>query len=150
MEAAMDLVRLAKNTFDRTERIDPDKLRKAKPLKNPSVTQEITEEGALLLIAPLTQQGRGIVGALAKWLKAPDQKKFELEPVGAFVWNLCDGRTTFEGISKKLREQFKMNRLEADAALLAFLQMLSQRRLITLMVGKTRNANPVQKSGSSP
>ena len=136
MEAKLGLVDLAKSVIDRSENLQPDQLKKSKPLRNPDVCQEIEEDGSLLLLAPLVQQGRGVAGMLAKWMKTPDVKKFELEPVGAFVWNLCDGRHTFEGISRALREEFKMNRLEADASLLAFLQMLSQRRLITLTVAK--------------
>jgi len=132
------LVRIARRFLDRSEHLQPDTLKKSKPLRNPAVRQEGGEDGSLMLFAPLAEQGRGLAGLMAKWVKAPDHKKFELEPVGAFVWNLCDGRHTFEGISKRLREQFKMNRLEADAALLAFLQMLSQRRLITLTIGKEK------------
>lgn len=134
----MGLVQLAKRYFDPSEKLDPERLRKAKPIRNPAVTYEQGEDGTLLLSAPLTLQGRGFMGMIAKWMKAPDRKKFELEPFGAFVWNLCDGKHTFEGISKGLREQFKLNRLEADASLVAFLQMLSQRRLITMMVGKDK------------
>jgi len=134
----MGLVRVVRQLVTPTEEIKPEKLRKSKPVRNPVVTQEQGDDGIVILSAPLILQGRGVAGMLAKWMKAPDQKKFELEPVGAFVWNLCDGKHTFEGISKRLREQFKMNRLEADASLTAFLQMLSQRRLITLMVGKDK------------
>jgi len=134
----MGLVQLARRYFDRTERLNPDQLRNSRPLRNPAVTSEVAEDGSLLLSAPLSLQGRGFMALVAKWMKAPDRKKFELEPHGAYVWNLCDGKHTFEGISKGLREQFKLNRLEADASLLAFLQMLSQRRLITMMVGKDK------------
>ena len=134
----MGLVRVAKRLFDRSPHMQPETLRRSKPLRNPVVRQELAEDGGLLLIAPLIQQGSGFAGLVAKWMKAPDQKRFELEPVGALVWNLCDGRHSFEGISKRLREEFKMNRIEADAALLAFLQMLSQRRLIALTMGKDK------------
>ena len=67
-------------------------------------------------------------------MKVSDTKKFELEPVGAFCWQLFDGQNTVETISRKLREAYKMNRLEADASLNAFLQMLSAKSLITLQV----------------
>jgi hypothetical protein len=124
--------------FGGSSHLQPDHLRKSKPLRNPDVLQELGKDGSVLLLAPLLQQGNGFVGMMAKWVKAPDHKTFELEPVGAFVWSLCDGQHTFEGISKRLKEQFKMNRIEADAALLAFLQMLGQRSLITLTVGKEK------------
>ena len=87
-----------------------------------------------MLSAPLSTQGRGIMGRLARKAGKPDVKQFELEQVGAFVWEMCDGKNTFESISKGLRVEFKLSKLEADASLAAFLQMLSQRRLITMMV----------------
>jgi hypothetical protein len=134
----MGLVNLAKKTFEGRKPMDPDVLRKAKPVRNPAVEWEVNDDGCALLQAPLETQGRGIMAAVAKRMKVPDKKQFELEPVGALVWEHCDGKHTVEAISRKLRDRYKMNRLEADAALSAFLQMLSQRRLITLMVGKDK------------
>lgn len=119
-------------------RLTQEELKGARPIQNPLVTEAPQDDGSILLTAPLILQGRGMMGWMAKRMKAPDTKTFELEPVGAFVWSLCDGRHTFDAISRKLRERYKMNRLEADAALTAFLQMLGQRRLITLKMGKTK------------
>jgi len=132
----MGLVDLAKGIFDRRTKIDPTALRKSKPARNTFVKWEALEDGTIILVAPLSTQGRGVMGRIAKRAGKPDVKQFELEQVGAFVWNLCDGRHTFEGISKRLREEFKLSRLEADASLSAFLQMLSQRKLITMMVAE--------------
>lgn len=134
----MELVRIAKKFVQGPSQVQPEHVRRSKPQRNPDVLQEPAEDGGILLTAPLLQQGSGFAGMMAKWMRAPDTKRFELEAVGAFVWNLCDGKHTFEGISNRLREEFKMNRIEADAALLAFLQMLGQRRLITLTLGKDK------------
>ena len=130
----MGLARLAGRFFDTRRRLDAQSLRLAKPYRNPSVTFEEAEGGVLYLQAPLSTQGRGVMGKIASRMGKPDTKKFELEEVGAFVWQLCDGTHSFEGISKKLRERYKMSPLEADASLTAFLEMLGQRRLITLIV----------------
>lgn len=129
----MGLADLARNLLDRRTRLDPQILRKAKPIRNTFVEMENLEDGLVILRAPLSTQ-KGVLGKLAQKAGRPDQKQFELEPVGAFVWGLCDGKHTFEGISRRLREEFKLNRLEADASLSAFLQMLAQRKLITMMV----------------
>jgi hypothetical protein len=134
----MGLVDLAKGIFDRRVKIDPSALRKAKPTRNTFVKFELLEDGTMILLAPLSSQGKGILGKIAQRAGKPDQKQFELEPVGAFVWSLCDGKHTFEGISRKLREEFKLSRLESDASLSAFLQMLSQRKLITMMVAEKK------------
>jgi hypothetical protein len=129
----MGLVDLAKRAFDKRSRVDPAALRKCKPIRNTFVTSEVQEDGSILLSAPLSTQGTGVLGRLAKRAGKADVKHFELEQIGAFVWNLCDGKITFDGISKKLAAEFKLSKLEADASLGAFLQMLSQRRLITML-----------------
>lgn len=97
----------------------------------------------MILEAPLAQQGKGVAAWIARRMRMPATKKFELEPVGAFLWELFDGNHTVETISRRLREAYKMNRLEADASLNAWLQMLSQRRLITLQV--PTSAHPKKK-----
>lgn len=105
----------------------------ALPMRNALVEVDPLEDG-LRLRAPLQTQGTGFMGILARWAKMPDTKEFELEAVGAFVWDLCDGRHTTHTIARKLRERFRMNRLEAETALAAFLELLSRRRLIHLTV----------------
>lgn len=69
---------------------------------------------------------------LARAAKAPVTKTFELEEVGAFVWSLCDGTLPLEAMAERLRKEFKMNRVEAEAALVAFVQTLGRKGLLTL------------------
>ena len=121
----------------RTGRLTKEAYSKACPTRN-SFVEEMPFDGGIRLKAPLQTQGSGMMGALAKWARLPDTKEFELETVGAYVWTLCDGRQTTEGISRKLRERFKMNRLEADTALAAFLETLSRRKLIVLAIPKKK------------
>lgn len=130
----MGLARFLSKTFDRKPQLSPEDLRKAIPVRNPEAAVVSEDEDSLVIEAPLQQTSTGIIRLLAKSANAPAMKRFELETVGAFVWKSCDGINTFEGISKKLREKYKMQRVEADAALAAFLQTLAQRKLITLMV----------------
>lgn len=132
----MGLVDSVKGLVAPGPRLTQEQLRKARPERNPLVESQPLEDGAILLTAPLMQQGKGFMGWMAKRMNAPSTKSFELEPVGAYVWELCDGKNTCETIAKRLRDRYKMNRLEAEAALTAFLQMLGQRRLISLKMGK--------------
>lgn len=113
-----------------------DMLRRAKPARHPDVTWEEKDDGTVFLQAPLEGQGRGIAAILARRMNLPATKGFELEPVGGFVWIQCDGMTTVETIGKRLRERYKMSRVEAETALGAFLQNLGVRRLIVLTVAK--------------
>ena len=139
----MGLVDLIRERIQGPAAMPVDTLRRAKPVRHPNVEWESAEDGSVLLKAPLEGQGRGIAALLARRMSLPATKGFELEPIGAFVWTQCDGATTVETIGKRLRERYKMSRVEADTALGAFLQTLSQRRLIVLTVGtehgRTRN-----------
>jgi hypothetical protein len=130
----MGLASLAKTLFSRKEVVDQKQLRKARPLRNTFVQTTKGADGVLVLSAPLSQQNSGLLSWVAKKAKQDVSKQFELEPIGAFIWERCDGKQSFEMIAKALVSEYKMNRVEAEASLGAFLQMLSQRRLITMTV----------------
>jgi hypothetical protein len=107
-------------------------LRKSRPVRNPAV-EEQRADGVVVLRGPAVL--KGIVGKwIAKSVPAPPMKQYELEEVGAFVWSLIDGSRTFDALSKQLQTKYKMNRLEAEASLEAFLKMLAERGLVTLLV----------------
>lgn len=135
MDSGMGLAGLRRLITGSPRRLSKEAYAKARPTRNPLV-EACEHEGGLILRAPLQTQGTGILGLLARWAKMPDVKEFELEAVGAFVWDLCDGDHTTEVLGRKLRERFKMNRLEAETALAAFLETLGRRRLITLVLPK--------------
>jgi len=116
--------------------VDAQRLAKAKPMRNPLVEWAENEDGSTTLKAPIEVAASGLRAFMAKRMKLAEHKMFELEPIGGTVWACCDGQHTFEAISRKLRDKYKMNRVEADASLAAFLQMLSQRRLISMMMSK--------------
>lgn len=113
--------------------LDPARLRRAKPIRHPGAELEAREDGLVLVRVPVAK-------SRWPWAKGATHRTFELEAIGAFVWGLCDGERTVEGITHALREQFKLNRVEAEAALVAFLQTLSRRGLITLMMPETAHA----------
>lgn len=120
--------------FDRKNKLSPEALRLAVPQRNPDVKVLDEVDGCIVIEAPLEQATSKFMAGLARLTKQPNTKRFELEQVGSSVWKMIDGKRSFEGISKSLREQYKMSRVESDAALGAFLQMLAQRRLITLWI----------------
>jgi hypothetical protein len=130
----MGLVGQVKGYLNKRTPLPANVMKTAIPVRNPFATIVEETDEVTILEAPLAETSRGFMALLAKSPKAPKTKRFELEAVGAFVWQLCDGKNTFEGISRQLLEKYKMQRVEADASLAAFLQMLAQRKLITLMV----------------
>jgi len=139
MGATVGLVEKVKSSVNRGRaKLTPEQFRKAKPVRNNLVRWEENEDGSVLIIAPIDVDRRAWLKWMAKYMKMPVEKQFELEPIGGFVWIHCDGQQTSETIARKLRERFKMNRLEAEASLSAFLSSLTERRLITLLIGKSK------------
>lgn len=108
----------------------------AKPLRNPLIEWEGKDGGRALLTVP--RRSQGLFGWLGRVMRMPVSHRVELEPVGATVWQLCDGKTTVEGIVRRLCETYKMNRVEAEVSLHAFLATLSQRGYVALFVSKKR------------
>ena len=68
---------------------------------------------------------------LSKWLRLPERLSVELDDMGAFVVEHLDGRTCDEIIAE-LATTFRLQRREAEASTLVFLDALAKRRLITL------------------
>jgi hypothetical protein len=106
-------------------------LAKAHPIRSESATWRESEDGSVVVESVALRRSWGqrlLTGGAGSAAK----RTFEFEPVGAFVWALCDGDQTVASVSKKLQARFKMSRLEADASLAAFLQTLAKRGLIRL------------------
>ena len=116
----------------RPAKLSTETLRKSKPVRNPAV-EEHEANGIVTLRGPAVL--KGMIGKwIARSVKETPMKQYELEEVGSFVWGLIDGKRTVEMLSKQLQAKYKMNRLEAEASLDAFLKLLAERGLITLMV----------------
>ncbi|MCW3050972.1 MAG: hypothetical protein JWN14_142, partial [Chthonomonadales bacterium] len=101
-----------------------------RPGRNSLLTWEKRETGGTLLTVPQSQKAGKITKTVAKWLRAPTERQVELDEVGGYVWELCDGSHTVETIVQKTGRQYKMNRREAEVSVTMFLQMLHERNFI--------------------
>ena len=112
----------------------PDVDRKAamtlRPGRNSLLTWEKKEGGEILLTVPQNDTVPKITKMMAKYLKVPNERRVELDEVGAFVWELCDGNNTVDSIVQKTSKHYKMNRREAEVSVTMFLQMLHERNFI--------------------
>src|SRR5690349_22327678 len=61
-------------------------------------------------------------------------KTFELDAMGLFVWNRCDGATTVRQIIEEFAENFGIDRDRAEASTLEFLNLLAGRALVARKV----------------
>jgi len=103
----------------------------ARPFRLPQAKLEPLETGGAKLKAPMRPPRWG------GWLfRIPEGalKSFELDEIGLFVWNCCDGRTSVKQIIHKLSKKYDLNLREAEVSSLAFLQTLAKKGLIGMEV----------------
>src|SRR4051812_9008265 len=60
-------------------------------------------------------------------MPAGTRRSFELDEIGLFVWERCDGRQSIEQILRALASQYNLNLREAEVATFKFLEMLARR-----------------------
>jgi hypothetical protein len=101
-----------------------------RPGRNALLTWERQETGETILTVPANDKAGKLTLWLAKRLKAPSERRVELDEVGGFVWELCDGQHTVDAIVQKTGKQYRMNRREAEVSVSMFLQMLHERNFI--------------------
>ena len=99
-----------------------------RPVRNGAIEWETNEEGEALLKVPRRTDRVGkLVGF---WFRMPEARAVQLDEVGTYVWGLCDGTNTVEGIVKHTCRQYKMNRREVEISVTRYLQMLAERNFI--------------------
>src|SRR4051812_48654755 len=78
----------------------------------------------------------------AAWvLRVPSgsSKTFELDMLGKFVWDACDGRTSVRQIILGLAKRYNLNEREADVATTTFLHTLVRKGLIGMTSDEHEN-----------
>ena len=99
----------------------------ARPIQLIAGTMADAEGGGGRLTVPLRQ--RRWAGWLLR-LPAGATKTFELDPLGRFVWDRCDGSATVQQIARKLAKQYGVSDREAQVATEAFLATLARKGLV--------------------
>jgi hypothetical protein len=64
--------------------------------------------------------------------RPPDSRILELDQMGSFVWRAIDGKTAVRALIWLLVAEYRLNRKEAEVALMEFLGQLSKRNLLAL------------------
>lgn len=115
----------------------------ARPFRNPSVVweRETRDENAppvAILKVPRRRDKFG--NAVAKIFRLPEHRRLELDEIGSDVWELCDGDTPVEALTKAICDRYKLNRRQAETSVTAYLKMLAERNLIALRAGNRQSA----------
>lgn len=109
----------------------------ARPVRNPAVSWEKTEDGVQLKV-PL-KPGRAVRTFLrllrfGARQKLPEYKTIELDETGAFVWEMCDGSRPVKDMVEAVARREKLAKREAEHSVALFLKMLAERKLLLLQV----------------
>lgn len=124
-------------TFPREE------LLRLKPVRNPYLKWKKSETGEVVITLELKKTKK--TKFLSKLFPTPKEKRISLDKIGTFVWDRCDGKHTVEQITKELEDEYKMMRQEAEISLTTFLQQLSKRRFIGVLIPEVK-----EKEGEEP
>jgi hypothetical protein len=111
----------------RRPKLSHEQMLASKPLRLIETDPEPAGEGAWRIAVPM----RAAPWARLVLRTSPRiVKKFELDELGFFVWNACDGKTSVQQIIRGLGKQYNLNARAAEVATLAFLQTLAKKSLI--------------------
>jgi len=116
------------------------------PVRNPDISWETDVESAppdaessgekqyITISIPLEKKN---VLKPVRWLATkiarqapPDSRKLQLDEVGSFVWNKSDGKTNMRELIWIICDRYKLNRRDAESALLEFMNTLAGRNLL--------------------
>ena len=85
-----------------------------KPVRSPAAREAEVETGRWELTIPLLAAKTG--GWASRLLRVPEgaTKTFEIDELGKFVWDACDGKTTVTQIIRRLAKHYRLNGREAN------------------------------------
>ena len=98
---------------------------RAMPLRAAEAVVERREEGGARVKIPVS----------GRWpfrMPAGAVKTFELDEMGLWVWDSCDGKRTLLEVITRFAEHYRLSVREAEVATTKFLQTLGSRRLMRL------------------
>lgn len=112
------------------------------PVKNPAIAWEKNERGEVVIKIKLEPSRPGLFSG---FVKEPQEKKIVLDAMGSYVWEQIDGQKSINEIADLLAQRFKFHKREAQMSLLAYVQMLAERGLVTLLAPTSPGQQQVQE-----
>lgn len=104
----------------------------ARPVLHQLVTIQRNEEGLAMLSVP--HKRTSTVRWICKAFKIPPYKRIELDELGTYTVELCDGMHTVAEIIAGFAQKFGLNRREAEVSMVSYLQALAKRGIISFAV----------------
>ncbi|MFC1672038.1 PqqD family protein [Planctomycetota bacterium] len=117
--------------FKKTPKMPRKQMFASVPVRNPEASIEKTEDG---MRVTLTRDQTRMPWYVKLMPSPPQTRTFELDSVGAFVWDMCNGTRTIAQIADALADEKKLEVKEAEVALINYLRMLNKRGVVGLRV----------------
>ena len=114
------------------------------PVRNKLVEWQREENGEISLTIPADQKRH--LRFLIRVMDLPDKRVIALDEVGSFVWEKCDGESTFGEIVDQLTQKFQMTPREADASLAEYFRLLGRRGMVGFIVSDAVAKQPPNAS----
>lgn len=128
----LDRVLISLKLKKQTGGLSREQAMQAWPVRNPALKSRVSDDGLATIELPRRKDAVG--SALGFLFSVPESKPVQLDEVGSFVWNLCDGDHTVSDIIAALIDEYKLNRREVEVSLNQYLQQLAQRGIIAFAV----------------
>jgi hypothetical protein len=126
---------LLRGAGKRGPKLDRQQAMAAVPVLNQLVTIEHNDRGHALLNLP--RRRTSMVRLISKAFRLPPYKRLELDELGTYAVELCDGSNTVSGIIARFAKRFRLNQREAEVSMVSYLQTLAKRGVISLVIPKT-------------
>jgi len=119
----------------RRPKLDRQQAMTAVPVLNQLVTIDHNDRGYVLLNLP--RRRTSMVRLISRVFRLPPYKRLELDELGTYAVELCDGSNTVAGIIARFAQRFRLNQREAEVSMVSYLQTLAKRGIISFLVPKT-------------
>ena len=99
-----------------------------KPIQSTFLTVLKEKEDGLLLEVNIAQFKKKSIRR--RLIPSPNYRKIQLDKLGKFTFELCNGNNTVKQIIRKFQETFKLTLTETETAVTKYLTLLNTRHLI--------------------
>ena len=114
------------------KRINAPAMLQARPYQNQTIGLERTDGGGMILSTTL-KRPRLLVPPISWLLPFHSTRRSSLDPLGAEVLDMCDGKSTVERMIERFALAHKLSFREGQLSILEFLRQLTQRGLVAIV-----------------
>lgn len=128
----MGLLDLFKKKREGAPGLDREQSMQSVPVLNQLITVEYDVDDNAVLNVP--RKRTTMVKLMARFFSLPPYKQIELDELGTYTIELCDGEHTVEEIIEEFADRFDLSLREAEVSMLSYLQTLAKRGIIAFAV----------------